>query len=82
MSDRGEIANIIERTLRNDETSMNNYTDCTYLTDATLDGHFNLVAVADAIIAAGFQKVAAVEPCDYTFSHTRHWCGNPTCRES
>lgn len=20
--------------------------------------------------------------CDYTFAHTRHWCGNPTCREN
>lgn len=21
-------------------------------------------------------------PCPYDFSHTRHWCGNSTCRES
>ena len=21
-------------------------------------------------------------PCPYTFSHTRDWCGYPTCRES
>lgn len=21
-------------------------------------------------------------PCEYTFSHTRHFCGNPRCRES
>ena len=81
MGARAEIANIIERTLREDET-WGNYTDCDRLTDATLDGHFDLVAVADAIIAAGFQKVAKVEPCGYTLSHTRHWCGNPTCRES
>lgn len=20
--------------------------------------------------------------CNYTFAHTRHWCGNDTCRES
>lgn len=20
--------------------------------------------------------------CPYTFAHTRHWCGNPTCRDS
>lgn len=23
-----------------------------------------------------------VEPCQYTHSHTRHWCGNLMCRES
>lgn len=22
------------------------------------------------------------EPCEYTLSHTRDWCGNPGCRES
>lgn len=21
-------------------------------------------------------------PCTYTFSHTREWCGHPLCRES
>lgn len=21
-------------------------------------------------------------PCPYDFSHTRHWCGNNTCRDS
>lgn len=57
MTDRGELANIIERTLRNDVTSMNNYVHCAHLTDATLDGRFDLVAVADAIVAAGFRKV-------------------------
>lgn len=24
----------------------------------------------------------AYPPCPYDFSHTRHWCGNNTCRES
>lgn len=22
------------------------------------------------------------EPCAFTFAHTRHWCGNPDCRDS
>lgn len=22
------------------------------------------------------------EPCQFTFAHTREWCGNPNCRES
>lgn len=29
-----------------------------------------------------WEEIPLVEPCGFTFSHTRHWCGNPTCRES
>lgn len=28
------------------------------------------------------QSAPVADPCTYTFSHTRHWCGNPRCRES
>lgn len=34
------------------------------------------------IDAAGARMLAEFEPCPYTFSHTRSWCGNPFCRES
>lgn len=23
-----------------------------------------------------------LNPCTYTFAHTKHWCGYPMCRES
>jgi len=58
MSDRAEIANIIERSLRNGN-SMHNFVHCIRLTDARLDGRFDLVAVADEIIASGFRKAVS-----------------------
>lgn len=44
---------------------------------------FVALLAAEAILA-GFEVTPKepVEPCGYTVSHTRHWCGNPTCRDS
>ena len=36
-----------------------------------------LAAVWDQILERG-----KVEECPYTFAHTRHWCGNQSCRDS
>jgi hypothetical protein len=35
-------------------------------------------ATAGYLLGAAFE----VDPCPYTFSHTRQWCGYDTCRES
>lgn len=39
--------------------------------------HLHMAAVVVEAI-----KGVDVEECDYSFSHTRHWCGNPGCRDS
>lgn len=36
-----------------------------------------LATVWDQILERG-----KVEKCTYTFAHTRHWCGNQSCRDS
>lgn len=36
----------------------------------------------DAIEARGARMLAEYDPCPYTHSHTRHWCGRDYCRES
>lgn len=35
-----------------------------------------------AILALAEEVLANYEECPYDFSHTRHWCGNYTCRDS
>jgi hypothetical protein len=39
-----------------------------------------LLDLAEAVLATYAEP--PVETCPYTFSHTRHWCGRATCRES
>lgn len=28
------------------------------------------------------EEPTTLDPCPYTFAHTREWCGRPGCRES
>lgn len=35
-----------------------------------------------AIVDLAYKIIEDSPPCPITFGHTRHWCGNPNCRES
>lgn len=42
----------------------------------------DVAASLTAALALGWTPPETPEPCMYTHSHTREWCGNPGCRES
>lgn len=49
------------------------------LYDVNRDGHIELGAYGFDYIEG---EVKPTERCPYTHSHTRAWCGVPTCREA
>lgn len=47
-----------------------------------MDAYELLKQVDDVIEAVGTFDPELVAPCKFTFSHTRWWCGNVTCRNA